>query len=294
MRKHFVPILKKDSPESMMEPLKAVVCEDSFPDMFDWLIHSLVWLLDFDHTSEIGEAQMKLFQSLIIASVSASHKTTAEEAQPLAFAVNLVKEGLTDDNYQASRGKFGLGDEKSENVCRVLWNIVRSMDDEPTVPSRDLLEEQAPDLLIGFSQLPKRFSDLFSGLDAESVGILEMAAKDSLGGVCKCLTCGKLFTIRGDVTSFMAHTRESTHSVFVVLSGQFASAALIVTPLFIGAMKAEKKVIYLTEYDDEDEGLRFGCQLFLSEARVNEIRRNLVAGVYARVTMEDITRHLPV
>ena len=47
-------------------------------------------------------------------------------------------------------------------------------------------------------------------------------------------------------------------------------------------------MIYLTEYDDEDEDLRFGCQLFLFKARVNETRRNLVAGVYTRVTMEDI------
>ena len=293
LRRTFVPILKKDSPESMMQPLTSVVSAATFPDVFNDLIGRLVWLLDFDHASEIGEAQTKLFQSLIISAACVADLPALPGGQPLEFAINLLKQGLTEENYQESRGKYGLGGEKYENICRVLWNIVRTMDDQPTVPSREILEETPEETLVDFSQLPKRFSDLFSELDTESMGLVAMAAKENLGGVCKCLTCGQFCTIRGSETSFTAHAREAGHQVFVVLSGRFASDALICNQLFLGFMNAVAKAIYLTEYDDEDEGLRFGCQLFLSEARVNEVRRNLVAGVYTRVTMEDIARRLP-
>lgn len=283
VRPTFVPVLTRNSPPERIKLLQDSLGESKNPSIFGDLLENLTWVLTLDGTSEIGEAHKRLFQALMISSADKK----SEQDRYLVFARALLSKGLSDETFDKERAEYGLDNENDENVCRMVWNLICDLDQRQDLALKPLVPAPIKDRALHFSDLPKQFSDLFINIDKETLAAFERSARRSLGGVCKCLHCGKICTMRGE-GSWREHSLENQHFAYFVFSGAFASSVFVVNPL---THSAQPRAIYLTEYGDEDIGLHFGLPLVLSESRVNEVRRNFVLGTYFRVR-KDVFYHL--
>lgn len=276
IRPSFVPVLTRNSPPERIKLLQDAIAGSKNPCIFGNLLEDLTWVLNLDGTSEIGEAHRRLLQSLMIGLA----EKKSEEDRYLVFACSLLSKGLSDETFDKERAEYGLDNEDDENICRMVWNLICDLDQRQDLAPKALVPGPVKDRALHFSDLPKQFSDLFINIDKETLVVFERSARHGLGGVCKCLHCGKICTIRGSEGSWGAHSRETQHVAYFVFSGNFASAVFVMNPL---TEIAQSRAIYLTEYGDEDIGLNFGLPLVLSESRVNEVRRNFILGSYFRV-----------